>query len=541
MIKKNQKIINILNMLSDGIIIFLSYFVSLFIRFVVMKGTISLILWRYPYTLVAVLYSLSMVFFYYAMKMYGSYRFKAVGAENLTIVTINGIGVMSLMAVMYLLRLADFSRSVLMIYWAVSTVAIILKRFIVRKILHHYRRLGYNQKHVIIVGNGHHAFQYIEDLKRNPQLGITVDGYVSKYQKEGLGKCLGSYEELETILRENDIDELIVALEPHEIHFMKYVISCADKEGVRLSLIPFFNDYFPTHVRMERVGKSKLIDMRATPLDNLMAGVVKRVIDICGSVFGIIVLSPVMLITAIGVKLSSPGPILFKQDRIGLNKKPFKMLKFRSMRVNTTEQTAISGIEVKRLSGETRYDTNLKILKEAGMAGEEILVSTGEAYADSLSASATGKPILLIHNKKEISQEQIEYLESINIKKIYILGGEIAIPKKYEKTLSKYGEIERIYGDTRYETSVKIANKFFETPSYAIIAYGENYPDGLCGGPLAQATKATLILTKENKKDIARNYMQEMGIESGAVLGGDSNIIDDTAMYIFGVEKIVTE
>ncbi len=342
MIKKNQKIINILNMLSDGIIIFLSYFVSLFIRFVVMKGTISLILWRYPYTLVAVLYSLSMVFFYYAMKMYGSYRFKAVGAENLTIVTINGIGVMSLMAVMYLLRLADFSRSVLMIYWAVSTVAIILKRFIVRKILHHYRRLGYNQKHVIIVGNGHHAFQYIEDLKRNPQLGITVDGYVSKYQKEGLGKCLGSYEELEAILRENDIDELIVALEPHEIHFMKYVISCADKEGMRLSLIPFFNDYFPTHVRMERVGKSKLIDMRATPLDNLMAGAVKRAIDICGSVFGIIVLSPVMLITAIGVKLSSPGPILFKQDRIGLNKKPFKMLKFRSMRVNTTEQTGWS-------------------------------------------------------------------------------------------------------------------------------------------------------------------------------------------------------
>ncbi len=342
MIKRNQKIINILNMVSDGIIIFLSYFVSLFIRFVLLNGTVSLILWRYPYTLVAVIYSLAMVFFYYVMKMYGSYRFKAAGVENRTIVTINGIGVMCLMAVMYMLRLEDFSRSVLMIYWAVSTVAIILKRFIIRKILHHYRRLGYNQKHVIIVGNGHHAFQYVEDLKINPQLGITVDGYVSKFPKDGLGKCLGSYEELEAILQENDIDELIVALEPHEIHFMKYVISCADKEGVRLSLIPFFNDYFPTHVRMERVGKSKLIDMRATPLDNLMAGAIKRIIDICGSAFGIILLSPVMLITAIGVKLSSPGPILFKQDRIGLNKKPFKMLKFRSMRVNAKEQTGWS-------------------------------------------------------------------------------------------------------------------------------------------------------------------------------------------------------
>lgn len=342
MIKKNQKIINILNMISDGIIIFLSYFISLFIRFVVMDGTVSLVLWRYPYTLVAVIYTIAMVFFYYAMRMYGSYRFKAVGSENLSIVTINGTGIAVLMAVMYMARLQDFSRSVLVIYWAVSSMLIILKRFLVRKILHHYRRLGYNQKHVIIVGNGHHAFQYINDLKNNPHLGITVDGYVSKFEKEGLGRCMGSYEELEQILQENDIDELIVALEPHEINFMKYVISCADKEGVRLSLIPFFNDYFPANVRMERVGKSKLIDMRATPLDNLMASAIKRAIDIVGSACGILLLSPVMLVTAIGVKLSSPGPVLFKQDRIGLNKKPFKMLKFRSMRVNAAEQTGWS-------------------------------------------------------------------------------------------------------------------------------------------------------------------------------------------------------
>ena len=199
---------------------------------------------------------------------------------------------------------------------------------------------------------------------------------------------------------------------------------------------------------------------------------------------------------------------------------------------------SISGIKVKRLSGNTRYDTNLEILKEAGIEGKDILVSTGEAYADSLSASAAGKPILLIHNNKELRKEQIEYLESLNIDKIYILGGEIAIPKKYEKVLSKYGEVERIYGETRYETSVKIAKRFIENPSYAIIAYGENYPDGLCGGPLAQVTKSALILTKENKKDTAKNYIQEMGIGSGAVLGGEVNIVDKTAKYIFDADII---
>lgn len=339
MIKKNQHVINVLNILSDYLIIFGSYYISLFIRFIVFDGYISIVLWKGLYVLVPLIYSAFLVFLYKACRMYGSYRFKAVGQENITIVAINSIGSFAFMAALFIFEIDDFSRGVIFIYWFITCVAIILKRFLVRGILRYFRKLGYNQKHVVIVGNGHLAFQYANDIQRNPQVGITIDGYVSKVKKEGLGICLGSYEELEEILQEREIDELIVALEPHEIHFMKYVISCADKEGVRLSLIPFFNDFFPANVRMEKVGKSKLIDMRATPLDSFAAAILKRTVDICGSLFGIIILSPVMLFTAIGVKISSPGPILFKQERIGRNKKPFKMLKFRSMRVNTTETT----------------------------------------------------------------------------------------------------------------------------------------------------------------------------------------------------------
>ncbi|MBR5873931.1 MAG: undecaprenyl-phosphate glucose phosphotransferase [Oscillospiraceae bacterium] len=342
MIKRNQKLINILNMLSDCILIFFSYYLALFFRFIVFDGKISLMLWKYPYSLAMAIYSIAIVFVYRICRMYGSYRFKAVGEENISISAINGFGIITLMATMYIFHMNNFSRGVLVLYWGISSIIIIAKRFAVRHILHHYRRLGYNQKHVIIVGNGHHAFQYVNDLKNNPQVGITVDGYVSKVEKDGLGKCLGSYEELESILQENDIDELVVALEPHEIHFMKYVIGCADKEGVRLSLIPFFNDYFPSNVRIEKLGKSKLIDMRATPLDNILGATLKRVMDIVGSAAGLIILSPLLIVIAMGVKLSSPGPVLFKQDRIGLHKKPFKMLKFRSMRVNDSETTGWS-------------------------------------------------------------------------------------------------------------------------------------------------------------------------------------------------------
>ncbi len=342
MIKKNQRIINICNMISDGIIIFFSYYISLFIRLIVFHGTTTLPLWRFPYSLRIAVFSVAVVFVYYVLKMYGSYRFKAVGSENSTILMINGFSIITFTAILFTTRIENFPRSILFIYWVVSSTLIILKRLTVRKTLHFFRRLGYNQKHIIIVGNGHHAFQYIEDIMNNPHLGITIDGYVSKYEKEGLGKSLGAYEDLERILQEYDIDELIVALEPHEIKFMKEIIACADKEGIRISLIPFFNDYFPSHVRMEKIGNSKLIDMRATPLDNIMSAFIKRTIDIVGASIRIILFGPVMILTAIGVKLSSPGPVLFRQERIGLDKKTFEMLKFRSMRINDEESTGWS-------------------------------------------------------------------------------------------------------------------------------------------------------------------------------------------------------
>ena len=112
--------------------------------------------------------------------------------------------------------------------------------------------------------------------------------------------------------------------------------------GLNIFKYPFYSDYFPTNVRIDSIGNSKLIDMRATPLDNILGAFLKRAIDIAGSGIGLLLLSPVMILVAIGVKLSSPGPVLFKQDRVGLHKKTFKMLKFRSMRVNRTEKTGWS-------------------------------------------------------------------------------------------------------------------------------------------------------------------------------------------------------
>ncbi len=342
MIKSNQRLINAFNIISDGIIIVLAYFFSLYIKFNFLDGIVSIDLWHYPYVLFPFIYAVAVVLTNIRMRMYGSFRFKRPMEEMLRIFLINGVWMLAFLSFLYIIKEFHFTREGLFLRYLSSCILLIAKKWLARMIMRGFRKRGFNQKHVVVLGNGHLARQYIEDINSNPHLGITIDGYVSKVEKEGLGKNLGAYEDLEQILAGMDVDELVVALEPREIGFIKYAIDCADKEGTRLSLIPLFSDYMPSHVSMNVVNNTKIIDMRATPLDNIGFAALKRLIDIVGSALGLVLLSPLLLVVAVGVKLSSPGPILFRQERIGLNKKPFKMLKFRSMRVNDSQETGWS-------------------------------------------------------------------------------------------------------------------------------------------------------------------------------------------------------
>lgn len=359
MIKQNQKIINFLNIVSDAVLIFAAYYIALYVRLELLHGWSALKLFSFSYAFIIAGYSLLVVLIYAALKMYGSYRFKEPGSEIATILLVNAVAVLGFMAFLYVTRIMEFPRLAVFLFWLLSSAAVIGKRLIGRGILRHYRKLGYNQKHMLLVGSGPLARQYLADIAAEPHLGITADGYLKaealkrdapamaldetdSFLKEYACPCLGSYAQLEQLLESQNFDEVIVALEPNETAQIRPVVAAIEKEGVRVSLIPFYNDYIPSHPTINAVGRSKLIDLRSTPLDNLGWAICKRGMDIVGSLILIILTSPVMLITAIGVKLSSPGPILFKQERIGKDRKPFQMLKFRSMRMTGTEQTGWS-------------------------------------------------------------------------------------------------------------------------------------------------------------------------------------------------------
>ena len=197
---------------------------------------------------------------------------------------------------------------------------------------------------------------------------------------------------------------------------------------------------------------------------------------------------------------------------------------------------AIDGYDVVRLSGKTRYETNLAILAEAGIEGTELIVATGKTFADSLSASAAKLPILLVKPGTALTDEAKAIAEGMG--KFYIIGGEGAVSADIAAELAAYGEVVRVSGKTRYETSVAVANTFFGDVEEAVVANGKNFPDGLCGGPLAAAMDAPLILTADGKTEAAANYMAENAAEAGFVLGGTGALADESVVDVFALESV---
>ena len=208
--------------------------------------------------------------------------------------------------------------------------------------------------------------------------------------------------------------------------------------------------------------------------------------------------------------------------------------------VSDSVDAKLSGYTVKRLAGANRYETNLKILEEAGVSGGHVIVCTGKNFADSLSASATGLPILLVD--KSLSDAQKQFLSKSRASLYVIAGGTSAVSQSIGNELLNYGSTYRLAGSNRYATSMMIANMYFSNPDNAVLALATNFPDGLSGGALAYALDAPLLLTNSKYANyyVTGYYTKNNGVTSGYVLGGPG-LIDNTAVrYIFSMSSSAT-
>jgi len=194
-----------------------------------------------------------------------------------------------------------------------------------------------------------------------------------------------------------------------------------------------------------------------------------------------------------------------------------------------------SSSSVIRIGGENIYEINLNSLKYMDSDTDRILVCTGENFADSISAIATGLPILMVRDT--LSDSQINLIHQYKIKMFSVIGGTIAVNEIVEEELKQYGEVERIKGRTRYDTSAVIAAEFFKGASSVVITSGKILTDSFCSGIYAANTGIPMLLADRWKTDACRSYVQRNKINNGIVIGAEDILSDLTAKNIFSPEK----
>jgi len=237
----------------------------------------------------------------------------------------------------------------------ISYGALVVKKTVSIKISHNVRSKKHAQT-VLLIGGGKSIHEYKKQLADNPHYGYKIIGCVSEKPIKGF-EWFGGYGELARVLNEQNPDEVVIAVSIREEPKIQGFIDVCDQAGVRASIIPPIYRYFKSKCQVDMVGTLPVINTRDIPLDNPANAAMKRVMDIIISLIIIILTSPIMLVAAIGVRMSSKGPIIFKQERVGKNNKIYTMYKFRSMRVNSQEQTGWTTPEDKR---KTRFGTFMR-------------------------------------------------------------------------------------------------------------------------------------------------------------------------------------
>ena len=336
MIKDNQKLLNRLHVVIDALVIIFSYTAAWYLRF--KSGIFELDPWflsLQEYMKALLIIVPGYLILYYAFQLYTPKRVQGRRYEAWHIIQANTIGLMAYILILYLTKQSDFSRTMFFVFFCVNVFSEVTVRNIIREGLRNMRKKGYNQKHILLIGYSRAAEQYIDRILSNPEWGYIVRGILADNKPRGTEyrgiKVLGRVENLTIILPQNKLDEIAITLGLAEYHKLEHIVSMCEKSGVHTKFIPDYNNIIPTKPYTEDLLGLPVINIRHVPLSNALNAFSKRCVDLFGAIVALILFSPVMAVVSVIIKATSPGPLIFRQERIGLQNKPFPMYKFRSM------------------------------------------------------------------------------------------------------------------------------------------------------------------------------------------------------------------
>jgi Undecaprenyl-phosphate glucose phosphotransferase len=257
---------------------------------------------------------------------------------------------MSSLALCQMVGLFAYSKEFCWIFAAATFFVFMFERMILKMLFDSLRKHGVNNKKYLLIGAGLSGFDFYKMIVASPTLGIKIDAVLddgdlndeieasAEYEKFS-EKIIGSTTDIKNILEKREFDNVIITLPMSQKNKITDITNICEKRGIHVELVPNYYQIVSHRPSVREINGVPLIGIRNVPLEGMFNRMFKRIFDIVFSFLAIIILSPVLLVVALAVKLSSPGPVLFVQKRTGLKNREFNIYKFRTMVVNNMADT----------------------------------------------------------------------------------------------------------------------------------------------------------------------------------------------------------
>jgi Undecaprenyl-phosphate glucose phosphotransferase len=272
-----------------------------------------------------------------SLGLYSPQRAFSLRAEGWLLTKTASLTVILFTATSYLLKEVDISRLVLAIFWALAIATTLTSRTLIPHTLRQLKRKGTYLRQALLIGHGGLAHQVIKTVEQYPEAGVKIVGMLVDHplqvgtQVNGVD-IVGTYKDVSAIVHREQVDQLIIALPFRHYEALEGVLAQIENEPIEVTLVPDLSRYMSLRCGIEDLAGIPALTLQGSPLYGWNA-VLKRGFDLTVSLVALLAFAPLMAVIALLIKVTSPGPVLYRQRRMGLDCRPFMLLKFRSMRV----------------------------------------------------------------------------------------------------------------------------------------------------------------------------------------------------------------
>jgi len=349
MLKEKETVIRRSMIFFDGLVVSVAFFFSHLLRqhfhdfykldlfpsaFVVTKTTAALS----EYLLILLFVAPFWCFMLYLNSMYKSMRTRKLYEILWIIIKSSFFAALAFGTVVFIFKLSFVSRIFFVFFVVMSFFFLLVEKMIVFSVMHHVRRRGFNYRRILIVGTGRRAMAFVEKIQNHPEWGLKILGAIEDEPGRGIEKVqgirvIGTLNDISNILHRLAIDEVVFVVPRLRLNHIETAIHDCEIEGVKATVAVDLFDL--------KIARSYPTELDGIPLLTFETTIarewqlfIKRAIDLILSGLGIIILSPLLLLIMWLIKITSKGPIFFRQERVGLNGRKFILYKFRTMYKN---------------------------------------------------------------------------------------------------------------------------------------------------------------------------------------------------------------